>query len=215
MARVSSSRNPEYADMRRAQLRAATLRAIARKGVGAVRMRDIAEEADMSPGIVNYYFESREGAIAEAFELMSRALGRSVEEKVQENSDNRETLIFAGTALFQAESVQGVSTTSEIARLALEWWTAATTSDLVLRTLQETYSAMDERIAAVIARGQSAGEIEPNLNPVIEAGLYRSMIAGQVLEFFLSSSGADEERVFEKIARAIGDYVDGRLYQRP
>lgn len=56
-------------DTRRANLIAATLRVIARDGVRAATVRAIAKEAEVTQGLIRYYFSTKDDLIAAAYEL--------------------------------------------------------------------------------------------------------------------------------------------------
>lgn len=56
-------------DHRRAELIAATLRIIARDGVNATTVRAISKEANVTQGLIRYYFRSKDELIAAAYEM--------------------------------------------------------------------------------------------------------------------------------------------------
>ncbi|MCT7654785.1 TetR family transcriptional regulator [Oceanimonas sp. NS1] len=58
----------ENTEERRADLIAATLRVIAREGVRGATVRSISKEADVTQGLIRYYFKSKDELIAAAYE---------------------------------------------------------------------------------------------------------------------------------------------------
>ena len=72
---------------RRQQLIDATMKCIARKGIGGTTLGDVAREAGLSQGIVNLHFESKDNLLRETLEALAgeyraqfeRALGRADE----------------------------------------------------------------------------------------------------------------------------------------
>jgi AcrR family transcriptional regulator len=56
-------------DDRRAELLRAAADEVARRGVDRVRLRDVAKAAGVSIGLLQHYFETRDGLVREAFEL--------------------------------------------------------------------------------------------------------------------------------------------------
>lgn len=58
----------ENSDSRRSDLIAATLAVIAREGVKSATVRTIAKEADVTQGLIRYYFSSKDELIATAYE---------------------------------------------------------------------------------------------------------------------------------------------------
>ena len=58
---------PEQAEAKKFAIIQATLDAIVAKGPAAVRLGDVAKAVGMSIGTVQYYFESRDDLLAQAF----------------------------------------------------------------------------------------------------------------------------------------------------
>ena len=64
-------------DTRRAELIQATLRVIAQHGVMAASVRSISKEANVTQGLIRYYFDSKDELIAAAYESYMADLVRS------------------------------------------------------------------------------------------------------------------------------------------
>jgi TetR/AcrR family transcriptional repressor of bet genes len=62
-AAVTKSRRTASREARRAQLIDATMKCIARKGMGSTTLGDVAREAGLSQGIVNLHFKSKENLL--------------------------------------------------------------------------------------------------------------------------------------------------------
>ena len=61
----SASRRTESRAARRQQLIDATMKCIARKGIGSTTLGDVAKEAGLSQGIVNLHFVSKDNLLKE------------------------------------------------------------------------------------------------------------------------------------------------------
>lgn len=70
----------ENTDTRRAELIAATLRVIARDGVRGATVREISKEADVTQGLIRYYFKTKDELIAAAYETYMGDLVRMADE---------------------------------------------------------------------------------------------------------------------------------------
>jgi TetR/AcrR family transcriptional repressor of bet genes len=83
----SSNGRAEARAKRRSQLIDATMKCIARRGIGGTTLSDVASEAGLSQGIVNLHFESKDNLLRETLEALAgeyraqfeRASGRSSE----------------------------------------------------------------------------------------------------------------------------------------
>ena len=70
-ARAKSARRTASRAQRRQQLIDATMKCIARKGMGSTTLGDVAREAGLSQGIVNLHFESKENLLKETLRYLA------------------------------------------------------------------------------------------------------------------------------------------------
>lgn len=68
----AKSRRTASRDARRRQLIDATMKCIARKGMGSTTLGDVAREAGLSQGIVNLHFESKDNLLTETLRALAR-----------------------------------------------------------------------------------------------------------------------------------------------
>jgi TetR/AcrR family transcriptional repressor of bet genes len=68
---TTSSRRTASREARRQQLIDATMKCIARKGMGSTTLSDVAKEAGLSQGIVNLHFESKDNLLAETLTTLA------------------------------------------------------------------------------------------------------------------------------------------------
>ncbi len=68
---AASAKRTESRTRRRQQLIAATIKCIARKGMGSTSVGDVAREAGLSQGIVNLHFESKENLLNETLRYIA------------------------------------------------------------------------------------------------------------------------------------------------
>jgi len=66
----------DLATRRRAEILCGTIRVIARDGVVAAKMKDIARESGVSLGLIQHYFDTRENLIDAAFGAMMQVISR-------------------------------------------------------------------------------------------------------------------------------------------
>ena len=71
MTASAASRRTATRDKRRKELIGATLKCIARKGMGGTTLADVAREAGLSQGIVNLHFNSKDNLLAETLKYLS------------------------------------------------------------------------------------------------------------------------------------------------
>lgn len=70
-ATAKTSRRTATREQRRQQLIDATMKCIARKGMGSTTLGDVASEAGLSQGIVNLHFDSKDNLLTETLRFLS------------------------------------------------------------------------------------------------------------------------------------------------
>lgn len=117
---------PEQAEAKKFAIIQATLDAIVAKGPDAVRLGDVAKAVGMSVGTVQYYFESRDELLAQAFSIHTATVLMSIEEIAKPRDDDRGRM--ARYRLYDAfAAVHGVGIHEQRSRIWLELVTAART----------------------------------------------------------------------------------------
>lgn len=89
---------PDLATRRRAEILTGSIRVIARDGVVAAKLKDIARESGVSLGLVQHYFDTRDKLVDETFTVMMRAISQEAQRRLQGIEDPLE-LIYAMNAL--------------------------------------------------------------------------------------------------------------------
>lgn len=116
------------------QILDSALACIARDGVDGIRLRDIAEEAEVSLGLLGYHFEDRQTLLVSAFELTtSRLLAQSMAaiDGIDEPADRVEAFVrgaFDETFL-----------TDEYLALRVSLWAVSRTDELIGKTETKHY----------------------------------------------------------------------------
>jgi AcrR family transcriptional regulator len=123
----------------RSRILRAAIESIVEHGVDAVRLRDIARRAGVSTGMIQYYFESREDLLVEAFEWSSRELQNALDAMFLSSADPwaKIEMLFSD-AIDQPTLVHHCKRWVELcaaasrrrvlratARQSLEWWRRA------------------------------------------------------------------------------------------
>ena len=144
-------------DERRQKLLQAAARCFITSGFHGARMAQIAKEAQMSPGLIYHYFDSKEDIIA----AMVRA-------HADEKRCMVDSLEAAGPHVIDqlldnmAESVE--STTDPFwSALMLEMTAEATRSPQIAETLRAVDAEIKERVLASLAQGVDGEEIDTRL----------------------------------------------------
>ncbi|GGX35560.1 TetR/AcrR family transcriptional regulator [Streptomyces lomondensis] len=152
---------------RRVRIADAVCALIARSGMEAVSLRDVAAEADVSMGAVQRCFRTKEDMLLFALEHVSR--------RVSERADQR--IAAAGepqaAATLLSHTLTALALLDEESRAQAHVWVAfvghASTGGRLGAVLHETYAKLHELALWLIRYGQDTGEIPEHVDAVHEA----------------------------------------------
>ncbi|NLU65806.1 TetR/AcrR family transcriptional regulator [Streptomyces sp. HNM0574] len=180
---------PSVEAERRAQILDSACRVIARTGVAALRVADVAKGAGMSPGIIHYYFDNKRDLTRAAFEQNFR---RSLERRAVVFEADREP----GQKLRDLVEVylpHGEETTDAWHVWTQLWATAL--HDTELRDLSDrAYGEWRRSIASIIRDGQAAGQVAEG-DPVDLANLLIGVLDGLAVQVLVGSHVMSPSRV--------------------
>jgi len=136
---------------RRGELIAAAERAVLRKGAGAVKLRNVADEAGLTPGAVLYYYDQLDSLLVETHTQAAERFCRQREELVDSIADPRDQLRAAVRA--------GLPTgpEDELVRLLYEFDGLGTRQPGYGRLSREYFARQVAIYHSVLVAGQATG----------------------------------------------------------
>jgi len=152
-AKVASERIRRKSEARRLDILRAAARVFRRSGVAAAGMREIAEEADLSPGNLYYYFAGKD-------ELLYFCQDRTVDRMLESVEAVRTSDLPLAAQLHSVirahlhctlDELEGATAHLEIDMLA----------EALRRPLIEKRDKYEQSVRALIARGVAQGEFAP------------------------------------------------------
>lgn len=183
-----------YTAARRRQIIDAAYRCFARKGLNQTTMRDIYAEANLSPGAVYNYFDSKDAIIQASFEFdyeRSLALFESTIAQDEPVKALHDLLDFFFRGLESASALGA-------GRVNVQSWGEALVTPPLLETIRRVLSSYLEALTQIIYKAQAAGEIDQSLDPQAIGRMLLSLYYGLELQKAL-----DEEVEIEPYARAV------------
>jgi AcrR family transcriptional regulator len=195
------SPRPQIDHIRRPQILAAAAEVIAERGVAATRIADIAEQAGTSTSAILYWFESKDGLLAEALTFEEQRYYESLADQLDGAGGPSERMRLL------IESAAGGSDWA----LWMELWTRA----LRDRKLGDARRRLDDRwrekFAAVVRDGQAAGEFGP-IDADEAAVTLTALLDGLAVQNVLDDPAvSSEERMRELSLRAAETLLDVEL----
>jgi AcrR family transcriptional regulator len=179
---------------RRQQIIDAAYRCFARKGLNQTTMREIYAEANLSPGAVYHYFDSKDAIIQASFEFdYERSLTIFASAVA---SDNPLQALQELVDFF----FQGLASAAELGapRVNVQGWGEALVNPPLLETIRRVLDLYLEALMQLTRKAQAAGQLDPALDPQAVGRMLLSLYYGLELQKAL-----DHEVAIEPYAHAI------------
>ena len=181
----------------------ATLRLVADQGAAAVRLRDVARAAGVSVGSLQYYFDSRDQLIREAFDQHAR----DVVDLVARAGDGSAPAPARLGAVIEAAVLR--QDLRQSAALWMEFVTAGLHDRDLRALLAGTYEAWRDLLAEVVRAGTETGDFRPLLPAETVVACLVALIDGFELAVAIDVADATPAAIAGKIKQAATALLTG------
>ncbi|MCL6437567.1 MAG: TetR family transcriptional regulator [Rubrobacteraceae bacterium] len=159
-------------ERRRREIAEAAWRAVARSGLEAATVREIASEAGYSTGVLAHYFEDKDAVLLHALHLsIERAVGR-----FEREAREKEGIEALRTVLLEALPLD--EERAEEMRVWLEFWGRAARDEALRAEQNHLYSLWRGVVRALVEESQRRGDLGSTLDPVREANSLVALVDG-------------------------------------
>lgn len=172
------------AEDRRRQVLAAAVRCLATSGYESVRLRDIAREAEVSTGLIQHYFDSREELLEAAFHHACREL---IDRWVSASSRLAPWTVLGRVLDEVADPVNALTWT--------EFSTAAARHENLRDAFKGVYDQWRAVVGDAIDRGVEDGSFRPTLSTEEVGDILLAYVDGSLLALAARSGVTTPERV--------------------
>ena len=173
---------------RRQQIIDAAYRCFARKGFHQATMRDIYAEANLSPGAVYHYFDSKDAIIQASFAFdyqRSLALFESAIAHDHPLQALYELIDFFFRGLESAAEL-------DAPRVNVQGWGEALVNPPLLETMRQGIDFYLDALAQIVRKAQAAGQLDQTLDPQAVGRMLLSLYYGLELQKALNNEVAIE-----------------------
>lgn len=165
-----------HLEARKQQILDAAQTCFSQRGFHQTTMQDICLLAELSPGAVYRYFDSKEDIIAAMVSERRREGLALIEAAQRERHETLEVLDELAEAFFsRLEDVQGCA-------VDIGLWAEAQSNSRVQQLMRLDSRVMTDSFAAIIERAQQRGEINPALDAQAVAQVMCSFFHGLILQ---------------------------------
>jgi AcrR family transcriptional regulator len=163
---------------RRQQIIDAAYRCFARKGFHQATMRDIYEEAKLSPGAVYHYFPSKDAIIQASFEFdYQRSLALFEAATASDDPLNALTELIA----FFFRGLEGAAELGAD-RVNVQGWGEALINPPLRESLQRVMTQYLAALSQIVRQAQAIEQIDPSLDPQALGRILLSLYYGLELQ---------------------------------
>ena len=168
----------KHSEARRQQIIDAAYQCFARKGFHQATMRDIYEQANLSPGAVYHYFNSKDEIIEASLDFDYRRsldlfiAARGSEDPMQGLND---LLNFFFQGLEEAATLGAGS-------VNVQGWGEALVNPRLLETFHRVLDSYLDALSHIVRRAQESGQIDRSLDPMSVGQLLISLYYGLELQ---------------------------------
>ena len=195
--------SPGELSRRKRAILEATLRLVADQGAPAVRLRDVARAAGVSVGSLQYYFDSRDQLIREAFDQHAR----DVVDLVGRAGDVSAPAPARLAAVIEAAVLR--PDLRQSAALWMEFVTAGLHDRDLRALLAGTYEAWRDLLAEVVRAGTETGDFRPLLPAETVVACLVALIDGFELAVAIDVADATPAPIAGKIKQAATALLTG------
>ncbi|MEX0946308.1 MAG: TetR/AcrR family transcriptional regulator [Acidimicrobiia bacterium] len=183
-------------DFRRQQILEAAGQVIAVRGICETRVADIAEVLGVSPGLILYYFPSKDRLLGEALAHQDRQFFAEVARRSSDLDTARARLVFIIESSCPTASVRKTAIDDEYA-LWLEMWARARQDPELAEARQRMDHEWRGSIAEIVVDGQQNGEF----STAVDAGDFAVRLSGLIDGLAVQVVLNDPEVGYERMRR--------------
>lgn len=196
-------KNVNIIEVRRNQLTKAAYKVVSRKGYYNFTVRDIANEAGLSTGLVHYYFKSKDDLLVSVLRVMNENLSFYLAKALEQIDDPKEKLI-----IFMDEAFYLVKREKEYFHVLIDFWTQINHNDRIRRANIKLYQSYRAECAKIIQEGIEK-QVFKNVDVQYTSTMIVAFVQGLIIQYIIDPNAFDyseynkkiKEQVLENIVR--------------
>lgn len=179
-------------NFRRTQVLEATVRVVSERGAQRTRLSDIARAADVSIGLIQHYFESRDDLLVSAFDFFNDVWIRDWERASSTEADPPQKLLtLLRLSAFELEGWREVQW-----RIWVEFWSLCNRSPKFRATYAKIYDTFRRPFHDVIVEGMNRRDFSPRTTIEDVVDRLTAQIEGLRLHALLEPERVSRDRMF-------------------
>jgi TetR/AcrR family fatty acid metabolism transcriptional regulator len=188
---------PELAQERKNQIIAATIECISRYGYNNFSMQDVARIADVSKGIIHYYFLNKEDLMMAVLDRVAGDIEGLLADFMNRTTDPTERVRYLVQTCFLI-----VREKREYYCINMDFWTQINQKESVRLAIANHYTKFRAAAAAILQQGIDSGAFRQADASMLASAMI-AMVDGISLQWLFDANAFN----FEEMAKRCEDYV--------
>jgi TetR/AcrR family fatty acid metabolism transcriptional regulator len=188
-------------NLRRNQLTKAAYKVVGQKGYYDFTIRDIAQEAGMSTGLIHYYFKNKEELLLHLLKEINKNMLGSLNRSISKAQDPREKL-----NIFMQQAFDLITNEKDYFYIVLDFWTQVNKNERMKRANVNLFKSYRDEVASILKEGVTKG-IFVEMDVVYTSAVIISMIQGLLIQYVIDNKAFSYEDYTRKLMVQINDSV--------
>ena len=190
----------DLASERKTQIINATIECITRYGYSNFSMQDVARVADVSKGIIHYYFLNKEDLMMTVLDYVSS----DIENLLNSGDPNPEPTTRLSNVIWICSSI--VQNKREYYRINMDFWTQIDQKEKVRQEIASHYAKFRNSIAIIIQQGITSGVFRKG-EATQFASMIIAMIDGIALQWLFDEGVYNYDEIVKNSEEAILNFL--------
>jgi AcrR family transcriptional regulator len=182
----------ERTNVRRTQVLEATVRVISERGAEGTRLSDVARAGNVSIGLIQHYFDTRDELLVSSFDFFNDLWVRDWEKASRTEADPPQKLLtLLRLSAFEFEAWREVQW-----RIWVEFWSLCNRNETFRASYTKIYDTFRRPFRDVITEGVTHGDFSPRNSIEDVVDRLTAQIEGLRVHALLEPSRLSRERMF-------------------
>jgi AcrR family transcriptional regulator len=184
-------------NLRRAQLTKAAYKVVAQKGYNDFTIKDIAEEAGLSTGLVHYYFKNKEELLFTLLKEMNSNLRYNLKKALTELTEPKDKMMA-----FCDEAFELVDKEKAYFHVLIDFWARINHDARIRQANVKLFQSYRDEISSIIEEGIAKG-VFAAMDVKFTSVIIISLIQGTIIQYVIDNGAFDYRDLKEKIKEQI------------
>ncbi len=184
-------------NLRRAQLTGAAYKVVAQKGYNDFTIKDIAEEAGLSTGLVHYYFKNKEDLLFKLLKEMNANLRDNLKKALTDLTEPKDKLMA-----FCDEAFELVDKEKAYFYVLIDFWAQMNHDNRIRQANVKLFQSYRDEISSIIEEGIAKG-VFTAIDVKFTSVIIIYLIQGTIIQYVIDNGAFDYRELKEKIKEQI------------